>query len=566
MMRSFPRLVFATVVSCVLLSAANAEVSLKNGNFFVSFKDIAFPGGFQPTIERVYNSKTSFKGIFGYGWGVAYEVYLEIGGDGTVNLHEWGGGADNIFRPPDMSQEEVQQAADQILAVALKQGDISGDQNSADYRNKLLNDATFRRTQWNNYLSKGLLQPRRLPVGAKLVSMSFSYQTLLVTRDGYRRSMDNGNTQFFGKDGKLRQIADQNNHYVLFSYDVPGQITLRDDANHSLVLTENDRKLVVRVESSDHQICTYRYNERDELVTATDADNNTYTYAYDAAGRHNMTRIAYPNHTTMEITYYPIEASENVKSVKDQDGTITSYTYDIDKQHHEHYTVSVSVKDTGEDGTAGKVISTSSYEYFNKAMPDGSEYTARMISTIDGDRTDTTYNTANLPVRIERNGEVTSFAYDDHGHVTHKETPDAITDLTYDPVVNKVTSVYIVNKKDPSDVQESRFSYDGKGNLLKADSNRKTVTLQYDAKGRISELDVSNGQAITFNYNAQSKPVTIGLVLNGKPSASIDVTYNDDGSIKNVDSDKGRPTALAVTAAFQELLDIIRPAGVTLNF
>lgn len=565
-MRFCPRLVLATVVCCLLLPSAPAEVSLQNGNFYVGYKDIVLPGGFEPTIERVYNSKTSFKGIFGNGWGTDYEVHLQTQGDGTVDLFEYGGGADNLFQPPDMSQEEVQKAVDQIVAVALKQQDISGDQNTADYRNKLLNDAAFRRGEWSGYVKKGLLQPRQLPVGTKLVSMRFSYQTLLVTRDGYRRVMENGNTQFFGKDGKLRQIADQNNHYLLFSYDVPGQITLRDDSNRSLVLTENDRGLVVRVESSNHQICTYSYNERDELTGVTDANGGKVAYTYDRAGRHNMTRIVLADQSTMEITYYPIEAFENVKSVKDTDGTLTSYTYNLDKQDRGHYTVSYTVQEPGDNGAPGKVISTCSYEYFHKNLPNGVEYMSQMISIVDGDKTDTTYNTVGLPVRIEKNGEVTTFAYDDRGHVTRKETPDSITELTYDPLVDKVTWVHIASKNAPADVQESRFSYDSKGNLLKANAQGKTVTLQYDAKGRISELDVSNGQAITFTYNALSKPVIIGLLVNGKPSAAINVTYNDDGSIKGVSSDKGRQTALAVTSAFQELLDIIRPAGVNLNF
>lgn len=559
-MRFLRRLAVATAVSCLLLPTASANVSVKNGDYFVEFTDISLPGGFEPTIDRIYNSKSPYKGLFGWGWGTEYEVYLEIEGDGTVTVHEYGGGAANIFRPPDMSQEEVKKVADEILAVAVRQSDVAGEQNSADYLARLMKDAEFRNAQWSNYLREGLLQQRQLPAGTSLVSMRFGHQILVVTRDGYRRTLDNGRTEFFGKDGKLRQLADRNNHYLLFFYDVPGQITLRDDASRSLVLTENDRGLIVRVESSNHGICTFRYNERDELVYSKDVDGIENTFSYDPAGRHNLIKIGHADGTTQEIAYYPREAHENVQSVKDRDGTVTSYTYDTDKQDQGHLTVGVSVK-----AADGRAISAKTYEYFSKTMPDGTTYTARLIQTIDGDRTDTTYNTAGLPLRIEENGEVTTLAYDDLGHLTHKETPDSITDMTYDPAANKISWVRIVNKKDPKDVQENRFTYDSKGNLLKAESGSKSVTLQYDSRGRISELDAADGRSLTFTYDENSKPVTINLLVHGKPSGSITVTYDVSGAIEKVSTDKDL-VAKAVMTAYQELKDLVQPAGVDLSF
>ena len=79
---------------------AFADVTLKNGNFYVSFTDLSYAGGFEPKIERVYNSKSSFKGLFGWGWGTEYEVYVTVEGDGTATVHEYGSGAENVFSPP----------------------------------------------------------------------------------------------------------------------------------------------------------------------------------------------------------------------------------------------------------------------------------------------------------------------------------------------------------------------------------------------------------------------------------------------------------------------------------
>lgn len=579
---------------------AAAEVSLKNGNFFTGSKDIVFSGGFELKIERVYNSKTAFKGIFGYGWGNEYEVFLEVGGDGAVIVHEYGGGAENRFDSPTMTAAEIASAADKIAAVAKAQSDITGEQGLSDYRQRLINDAMFREDEWQKYIKKGLLQPRSLPAGTRLTSNRFSYQYITVQRDGYRRDFENGRIEFYRKDGKLRQISDKNGNFITFSYDVPGQITIRDDANRSLILSLNGRGLVARIQGSDGKLCTYSYNSLDELVDVTDTDHEEYTYEYDAAKRHNMTKISYPDKTTMLISYYPWEQFENVKSLIDRDGTLTEYAYVVDPKDAHHYTVSVKVSESPNAAGKRKQISSSTYEYLNQIKPDGEEYTGRMITVLDGDRTDTSYNINGLPTRIDHNGEVVSFEYDDHGHVTKKVEPDVTTTLTYDPVVSKVTSVTKISTetskpiysgqfaddskgnvltassagipKAIKPIYSGQFTYDSKGNLLTASSAGTTVTLLYDTRGRISELDANNGNRITFEYNANSKPIKIGWLehkdKSGKlvPTASIDVTYTDSGEIDKVDSPSGHDIALAVTSAFQELLDLIRPAGVSLSF
>lgn len=550
-----------------------AEVSLKNGNFFTGATDMKLPGGFEPSIERVYNSKTGFKGIFGNGWGNEYEVYLEVGSDGGVVVHEYGGGAENRFDSPTMTADEMGKAADQIVAAAKSQGDVTGDQGLADYRGKLLSDAMFRDAEWRKYIGKKVLQPRPLPVGTVLTSGRFSYQTVVVLRTGYQRKLDNGRTELFGKDGKLRQLLNSSGNYLTFAYDVPGQITLRDDFGRSIVLFQNDRNLITRIEASNGKTCSYRYNERDELIFARDTDGVEATYEYDAAGRHNLIKLKNTSGMSNEIAYYPRDQFENVKSVLDTDGTLSEYTYVIDKADKRHYTVSVKVTGKPDKSGKGETISTSSYEYTNLNKPTGEEYTAKMIALVDGDRTATTYNAEGLPTRIEHADEATSFVYDSKGHVTQKTTTRDISDLTYDSACSKVSSVKITSRPDGKISEDGHFAYDEKCNLISASAPEKSVKMQYDAKGRISEVDADSGEKIAFEYNVNSKPTKISVLehigKDGKmvPLQFITVTYKDDGEIDKVEAvPPGREAALQVTTAFQELLDIIRPAGVNLSF
>jgi YD repeat-containing protein len=164
---------------------------------------------------------------------------------------------------------------------------------------------------------------------------------------------------------------------------------------------------------------------------------------------------------------------------------------------------------------------------------------------------------------IKRAGEETAFEYDSKGRVTKKTTPLEITKLEYHAKVGKVTRVERHAKAGKKEVFWSQFQYDDKGNLIFAkNSDGKGVKLVYDRNGRIQSMIDQAKRQIQFQYNENSKPVRITDPQLG----SITVSYTNSGEIKKVESSAGRRIALQVTSAFQNLLDIIRPAGVSLSF
>src|ERR1700743_3269521 len=119
-----PRSWIVALAFAILAPAALANVSVRNGDFFVGYTDISYPGGFEPKIERVYNSKTSFKGIFGFGWGNENEGYLTVEADRRVFAPEYGGGAENRFSPVAFNPQELDQAVNMIASAAQKAGSI----------------------------------------------------------------------------------------------------------------------------------------------------------------------------------------------------------------------------------------------------------------------------------------------------------------------------------------------------------------------------------------------------------------------------------------------------------
>jgi YD repeat-containing protein len=541
------------VLGLLQLPVAEARVTLKNGNFFRAYTDLGYKMGAEPKIERVYNSKTSYKGIFGPGWGNEYEVKLSVSPDGSVVVHEYGGGAENRFTPSKVSVQEVDEAVKKI--AELKK--IPNPKANEEYRQKLRTDAFYRNEEWQTLVNAGKLQARVVPVGTQLTSNRFAYQVLTKLKDGYQRSFDTGKLEKFDEKGRLVRVSDKNGNSIDLTYSKEGRIEkLVDNMNRKMFFTFNNRGLLEKVQGEDGAEASYKYNPSGELIESKDAEGNIYKYKYTTDNYHNLVEVAYSDNTTIQVAYYGVDKFMAVKSLKERDGTVNEYDYVIDPKDRGHLTVSTTIKD-GE----GKVASRQKYEYFFKYKADGEEWTYKLVQTTDGESTETVYNECcGLPLLIKRGGEETSFVYDTKGRVVKKSTPSEITELSYDAKAGKVAKVVKNSKIDKKFSSWSQFQYDERGNLVFAkNSEKRGVKLFYDATGRIKTLVDQDRRRLDFKYDQNSRPVEITDPKLG----TIKVTYNATG-IEKVDSAAGQKVALQVTTAFQNLLEIIRPAGVNL--
>ncbi len=544
----------------VLSLSAEANVSLKNGNFFRGYTDIMYQGGFEPKMERVYNSKTSYSGIFGPGWGNEYEVRLSVSADGSVVVSEYGGGAENRFTPANIKASDLD-AAIKTIADAVKDSGRFGTQKLYDdYKQQLRTDATFRNDEWQTLVDQGKIKSRELPVGAVLLSNRFAYQTLTRTKDGYQRAYDNGKLERFDSKGRLTRVQDRNGNSIDFTYGKDGRIEkLVDNFNRKMFFSFNSRGLLEQIQGENGKQASYSYNPSGELAQSKDAEGNVYKYKYSADGQHNLVEIGYGDKTVLQVEYYGRDKFGSVKGLKERDGTRTDYDYEFDPRDKGHLTVIVKSK-APEQGSATAVR----YEYFQKTKADGEDWTQKMVMVSDDDRTETTYNECcGLPVLIRRGSEETRFDYDSKGRVVRKESPYEITELSYDKTAGKVAKVVRKGKTGSKATSWSEFKYDARGNLeLARNSSKKGVSLFYDSNGRIRSLVDQDKRRLDFKYNENSKPVEISDPKLG----AIRVSYKNSGEIDKIDSSAGQKVALQVTSAFQNLLEIIRPAGVNLSF
>jgi YD repeat-containing protein len=373
---------------------------------------------------------------------------------------------------------------------------------------------------------------------------------LTVTKEGYKRSHTDGRQDFFNGEGQLVKVTDKSGYFVGFSYKNGQLDSIKDSQAKQIFFAWYPDGLVKEIWSAGDKKSTYKYQETD-LVSSKDVGDNVYEYVYDKS--HNLAEIKYQDNTKLKIGYD--QKTFFVTEVTDRNAENTKYQYGSDsKNPDDHYWTIVT-----KPGFDGKPVANR-YEYEIKTTADGSRYTYRILTDINGIKTETLYGEHSLPVKIARGNVVTNFEYNPSGLLTKKSsTKGDFVNIEYDEKINKIKRV--VNNEGTTD-----FEYDVQGNLVKAANNQgKTVFLIYDSKGKISKMvdqeSTSSRRVLAFKYNALGKPVEIEMEKIGK----INVAYDNYGEIKKDDSSAGHKMALQVTQAFQNLLTIVKPAGVNLN-
>lgn len=569
--RSWQFLTLLLAICLISASPALAGVSLRNGNFFISYTDIAPPGGPERfEIERVYNSKSPHKGFFGWGWGAIFETSLAVQPDGTVELTEWGGGAGNRFTPPAPDAGEIGRAAASIVDAARQAG-ILAEADVPAYRSRLVSDAVYRDDEWGKFLKTGLVKARTVPAGTRLVSMRFGQEILTRVEGGYTREKGNGEVFHFDDSGRLVRIGERHGRFVALHYDAKGRLArLKDERGREIRLSLNPKGLVETIHGSDGRAAHYRYNERSELVYSKDVDGNEYTYAYDAGGRHNMVRIGYKDKTSLTVSYYGREAQENVRSVKHPGGLIEEYAYQSDPDKG---LTQVTVRRTGKDGFTEP---EDRHEFHEARRADGSTWLRESVEFAGSTTTVRTYDgRCDAPIRVQVGDEVATYEHDQHCRMTRMSMPNGGEEWQYGAGHNKPVRIIRYDLPGGENRVTYDYAYDTTGNLSEARSSRgDAVRLRHDAKGRIVHIEDQAGIEIDGKASPlelEFKYVGLGNQL-GKPTeiavrgvGIIHVSYNPDASIRSIKTTGSKGVSDLVSGVFSLIRELIRPVGESLG-
>ncbi len=538
----------ASALFTVLLAVAPARAVVTfDGDFNLDFTDIHVTGGLGMQMTRVYNSFTDRKGIFGYGWSSKAEDYLKVQDDGSIIVHEYGGGADNRFTPTTSTLRPQKQILDEIMGAAEKAGQFGSESDRAAYRQWLEASDDNEEEAWENFISLGLLKSEDPPVGATFFSGRFATEFLTRVPEGYQReSTYNGQTIFeaFDLSGRLTRFWDANHAYVALTYGPDGHLkqTSDNEGNRFLFVFTPDG-FVKSITNTRGYVVTYTYTNSD--LRSADVNGSVTRFDYDSDDR--LTAIRYSDHTSMQMGY----SSDGLTSlVKDIDGTVTTYVY----ASHDSQTSRVDTVDMNIRKTNGETHHTTN-QYFYDA-PDF--FLDKWIETQDGVATDTTYDRNRDPLTITTSKGTTTNTYDSLGRRVREQTADGtVYTWEYDPSTDKVATATTTGK---TSVLTEHFQYDPKGNMARAyDSDGHDFTISYDPYGRIAAVTGSTIQ-LTFQYadNTITNPADVALGGVG----TVQISYLASGAVQSAKGAGGDAVVAKVRAALKTVDDLVQAAGV----
>lgn len=330
------RVILLTFVICFGCNWATAGVNLKNGNFYTTYCDIKLvKNGHELSMVRTYNSHSDFSGWLAKGWGSNWETFLEMGNNGSVVVHENGGGAETRFIP--LWQNDRWADAYHIKEAVLEMDPYAyeGEVLAEYFADELARSPVMRKRYANDY---GLYS--ELPVGSTLYSHIRGFQRLIKTEDGFERIFSDGYSDIFNNDGVLVRREGAYGYYVNFHYTNGVLKLVKDSFGSQLFFDWYPNGLLKHTWCTVNDKTTYRYSDDGNLVYSIDAAGNEYGFEYD--DNHNMTAVIYyeadgQEEPRKQLIEYSDE-EQKVTKITETDGRYSTYSYRYDSYAPEsHY-------------------------------------------------------------------------------------------------------------------------------------------------------------------------------------------------------------------------------------
>lgn len=555
-----------TAFALIFSAPAFAIVDMKSANYSESWTDLIVPGvGYDLRINRAYNSRSLFNGLFGFGWCSDYETKIEVTPESNLKLTECGGGMEIIYTPKNFNPNKVDSTIKMILTeVKRRRPDLKGDYVAG--LEKELKNNDFMREEFSRRMNiKGKVED-----GVTYLANGKEAENITLKSGTYKRTLTDGTYQLFDfATGRMTHMYDKNQNYLKLAWERDVLQSVADNLGRKLTFKYSAAsKKVSEIVGPNGLTAKYAVKGED-LVEVTDAKGKKYKYAYDDV--HNLTKIDFSDGTYKSLTYN--KDKDWVTSFRNQKGCMETYDYQTSKDDPKNHFWSLVVKKCGE-----KVTNKSKYEFFHRLRPDGTGvYLYRVRTEVNNNVTDIVYHEVfGKPISILRDNVKTDYTYFENGFVKTKKEPGRVLAFEYKNSCNKVSQLTLQLMDDAGiDKQarktataksekivktiRTRFTYEQqKCNLMLADTSEgQSVKLQYDAQGRISQIEDQAKKLVKIRYEARfGKP----WVVTRPGLGTIQVTYKADGEIAKVESKEGPNVAVQVASIFNNLLDIIAPA------
>ncbi len=537
-------------LSVLLSSYSYAVVDMKNANYSQSWIDMEVPGsGYDIRIQRTYNSRSLFNGIFGFGWCSDFETKMTITAEGNLKITECGAGQEMFYSPREVSRKEVAQTISKIVQKMKAEKAVG--RNEAFY--KKLSDELLEQDVKRAAYARKYNVLVSIKSGTKFYANGREVEHVVFEKTHYTRRLQDGSSQRFDTKGRLTHMYDKNGNFLKFDYSGDRMVMVTDNNSRKLNFKYYNNSKVKEVTGPNSLKAEYKYENMEDLVYVKNGWNNVFTYKYDEL--HNMTQANWPDKTSISLKYDT--QKDWVIGFTDRNKCQESYAYEMSKTNPKgHYWATVKKV------CNKKVVADNRYEFWYSQRDDGEWILTRVQSDVAGNVTDITYDEhTGKPTAIRRNKERLAFEYYPNGLVKTKAGPNSRQIFKYDNKLNKIAQViveYYDAKGKKVSTRTTTFKHDSKGNLIYAqNSDGQKVNMTYDNKGRISSITDQAKKLVKIQYEERHGKPT---VVTRPGLGTIKVKYKSNGEIERVDSKDGPQVALQVASTFNNMLDIIAPA------
>ena len=553
-----------------MTAGAFGLVDTINGNYSKTFVDFELKGAAFPLkLERTYNSRSLYKGLFGMGWCSNIETRVDILPDGTPQMTVCGGGLEVAFLSKNKKQNIPLQVKE-IISVVKAQNKTLSRSYFSQLEKKLLTSKVLRNEFLRAYKIKGKPQ-----AGTLYSAEGRRNDTLEYNPKGFwKRTLPNGSYQFFNKEtGHLIQMSDRVGNYIKFTWKNNKPQSAIDNKGKKVTFLFKEGE--IQIAGLGKKLAIYRMDG--EKLTRIANQDGLYIHEYDDL--FNLTKTIYPGKDSggnvgayqaimKKASKTPAGPSESltyntkkdwVTSFTNQRGCVEKYDYKTNSKNKNHFWANVEKK-------CGKVVTNKSrYEFWNKKAKDGSLYLHRARQDVNGAVKDITYHPAfKRPLSVSQNNITTKYDFYSNGLLKNKMMGNQkINFKQYHTKCRKPGLIIVENKQGKKVIgkQTIDINYNSTSCLMDkvSHSDGRWVSLSRDANGRIALMKDQSGRQVDVNYNDFTDRPS---VITQKGVGSITLEYDKKtGQSKGLKKGSDFLVASQVMRVFNSFLEIVRPVA-----
>lgn len=495
------------------------EGNLKVGAMHIGFEDMkASMGGTSVAMNRIYDSRNKEQGDFGYGWTMGLsgmEVFESHALDDGYEMVKSG----SLFSTGYEMKETVSHD------VTITYGDGTSDRFELTFnpaRQALVPISEVKvgyRCVTNQKIKLEIVGDTRAYVSDTEL---YFYDEDLGDPINYKLTTEDGVEIYLNKKKGVYKIVDKNDN----------EITVDKDGYHSkdgksITFKRDDKNRIITATDPAGKEIQYGYDKNGDLTTVTDAADRTVTFAYDK--KHNLMSITDPMGVAVSRNEYDDDG--RLIATIDADGNRIEYDYDVEGRKQ-------AVKDRRGNTTV--------YTYDDNG---------NILETIDayGNKIKNTYDeNNNLLSTKDKNGNTTSYAYDKSGNIILVTAADGTSVKSTYTQENCVSGISMMDKT------VMAMKYDNKGRLSSLeDANGNETAYSYTKDGKLTGMTDEIGTVQTITYDADGNVAT---TANGA-GESASYTYDKDGNCTSITisrEENGKTLTFTSAYNYNEAGDIVQ--------